>query len=54
MTDKTKKPEHLVDTYGTGALNAAKFGVSTSTREGAQQAQDARRNAKPGQYDHQR
>ena len=30
---------------------AARFGKGTSTREGAQQAQDARRDVKPGSYD---
>jgi hypothetical protein len=30
---------------------AARFGKGTSTPEGAQQAQDARRDVKPGSYD---
>lgn len=46
-----EKPEILTDTYGNrGVPDAAKFGVGTSTREGAQEAQDARRNATPGEY----
>ena len=36
--------EILVDTYGNKAPDAAKFGVGTRTNEGAQEAQDARRN----------
>ncbi len=48
----TKKPEILISTYGPKdkAPAAAKFGVGTSTREGVQGATDARRNAKPGDY----
>jgi hypothetical protein len=51
MSDTTTKPlDVLVDVYGTRAPDAAKFGVGTSTREGAQAAQDARRQAKRGDY----
>ena len=50
----TEKPEILIDTYGNKAPDAAKFGKGTSTREGAQEAQDARRSARPGEYDHRR
>jgi hypothetical protein len=46
-----KMPNILVDTYGrTNVPAAAKFGVGTSTREGAQQAADARRAQRPGDY----
>ncbi len=46
-------PDHLVAEYGnTGVPDAAKFGVGTSTRQGAADAQNARRNAQPGSYDH--
>jgi hypothetical protein len=53
MSNENTKPDHLVDVYGDSARapDAAKFGKGTSTREGAQQAQDARRNARPGDYD---
>jgi hypothetical protein len=44
------KPTILINTYGTSAPDAAKFGVGTSTRHGAQEAQDARRNVRPGEY----
>jgi hypothetical protein len=50
-SEKPKTPPVLVDTYGVRNVpDAAKFGVGTSTREGAQQAQDARREQKPGDY----
>jgi hypothetical protein len=44
-------PDVLIDTYGNKAPDAARFDKGTSAREGAQEAQDARRNAKPGSYD---
>ena len=44
---KENDTEILVDTYGNKAPDAAKFGVGTRTQEGAQQAQDARRTARP-------
>jgi hypothetical protein len=45
------KPEILVDTYGRRNVPAAaRFGVGVSTREGAQQAADARRAQRPGDY----
>jgi hypothetical protein len=45
------KPQVLTDNYGTRNVPAAaKFGVGTSTREGAQQAADARRAQRPGDY----
>ena len=43
---KDDKTEILVDTFGNKAPDAAKFGVGTRTNEGAQQAQDARRNVR--------
>ena len=49
--NRGKAPDILVDTYGTKAPDAAKFGVGATDRAGAQQAQDARRNATPGEYD---
>jgi len=46
-------PDVLVDTYGNKDVpDAARFGKGTSTTQGAQQAQDARRNATPGAFDH--
>jgi hypothetical protein len=46
-----QKPAILTDTYGVKNVPAAaKFGVGTSTREGAQQATDARRAQRPGDY----
>jgi hypothetical protein len=49
------KPELLISTYGNrGVPDAARFGKGTSTHEGAQEAQDARREVKPGEYDHKR
>ena len=47
---KSEKPEILVSVYGDKAPAAAKFGVGTSTREGVQEATDARRNAPVGEY----
>ncbi len=47
----SKQPEILIDTYGLRVPDAAKFGVGTSTRQGAQEAQDARRNVRVGDYD---
>jgi hypothetical protein len=46
-------PPVLTDTYGPPSKTpaAARFGVGTSSREGAQEAQDARRTARPGDYD---
>lgn len=46
-------PPALVDVYGPSskAPDAAKFGVGATDRAGAQQAQDARRDAVPGQFD---
>jgi hypothetical protein len=41
-------PGILVNTYGTRAPAAAKFGVGTSTREGAKEAADAQRAQRPG------
>jgi hypothetical protein len=48
MSNQNEKPVIHVDVYGKNAPDAAKFSVGTSTREGAQQAQDARRNQRPG------
>jgi hypothetical protein len=45
------KPQILVDVYGKTPPKAAVFGQGISDRAGAQQAQDARRNAVPGQYE---
>jgi hypothetical protein len=45
------KPTILTDVYGVRNVPAAaKFGVGTSTRQGAQEAQDARRAQRPGDY----
>jgi hypothetical protein len=44
------RPQVLTDTYGTQPPRGAVFDQGFSDRAGAQQAQDARRNAKPGDY----
>jgi hypothetical protein len=45
------KPAVLTDNYAVRNVpDAAKFGVGTSTREGAQQAADARRAQRPGDF----
>jgi hypothetical protein len=54
MTDATKTNDILVSTYGNKAPDAAKFGVGVSDQKRVQEAQDARRNAKPGEYAHKR
>jgi hypothetical protein len=56
MTEKTPatRPDILVDTYGNKPPRAAEFGKGISDRAGAQEAQDARRAVRPGNYDHQR
>jgi hypothetical protein len=51
VTEKPIMPPVLTDTYGKRSVpDAAKFGVGTSTKEGAQHAQDARRERRPGDY----
>lgn len=52
MTEKD--PEILIDTYGNKAPDVAKFGKGISDRAGAQEAQDARRNSRPGDYNSKR
>lgn len=54
MTDETERTNVLVDAYGDRAPAVARFGKGISDRAGAQEAQDARRNLRPGDYDHQR
>lgn len=49
--NRGQKPETLTDVYGNRPPDAAKFDVGTSTREGAQEAQDARRELPIGVYD---
>jgi hypothetical protein len=44
-------PPVLTDTYGSRPPQAAVFDQGVSDRAGAQEAQDARRNARPGNYD---
>ena len=53
---RDQKPDVLTDVYGPPSKTpaAARFGVGTSTREGAAEAADARRQVKPGQYDSKR
>ena len=41
----------LVSVYGPNAPKAAEFGVGATTLEEIEQATEARRNVKPGQYD---
>jgi len=53
MNDKTDN-DILNDVYGAHAPDAARFGKGTRNRAGAQEAQDARRSAKPGEYDQRR
>jgi hypothetical protein len=48
------KPDVLVNVYGNKPPRAAEFGKGVSDRAGAQEAQDARRNARPGEYDRKR
>jgi hypothetical protein len=48
------KPAILTDVYGSNPPAAAEFGKGVSDQAGAQQAQDARRTATPGDYDHRR
>ena len=47
----TEKPPIYTDVYGKVAPDAAKAGVGARSIEEIRQATDARRNAKPGQYD---
>jgi hypothetical protein len=54
MTTSDKKPDILVSTYGRNAPPAAKFGVGAKNSAEIREATEARRNAKPGQYDHKR
>jgi hypothetical protein len=45
------KPAILTDNYGVRNVPAAaRFGVGATTRQGAQEAQDARRAQQPGDY----
>ena len=46
--ESAKRPEILVDVYGTRAPDAAVFGRGTSTLEGAAAAAEARRQQRPG------
>jgi hypothetical protein len=48
------KPEVLVNVYGKKPPRAAEFGKGVSDIAGVQEATDAHRNAKPGEYDHKR
>jgi hypothetical protein len=45
-----QKPAILTDVFGSRPPRAAEFGRGVSDRAGAQEACDARRNAKPGEY----
>ena len=54
LTDRADEPLPLIDTYShRNVPDAARFGVGIvgADRKSAQQAQDARRNAVPGDYD---
>jgi hypothetical protein len=45
----SQKPDIKVSVYGSNAPDAAKFGVGTSTRQGVEEAAQARRdNQAPG------
>jgi hypothetical protein len=44
------KPVILTSVYGPKAPAAAKFGVGATTREQVEEAAQARRDVKPGQY----
>jgi hypothetical protein len=48
------KPAILVDVYGSNPPDAARHDRGTSTREGAADAQNRRRETPPGSYDHKR
>jgi hypothetical protein len=50
----TKQPEILVDVYGNKPPRAAEFGKGATTLAEIKEATDARRNVKPGVYDHKR
>jgi hypothetical protein len=50
MSESTK-PEVIVNVYGNKPPRAAEFGKGVSDIAGVQEAIDARRNAKPGEYD---
>jgi hypothetical protein len=52
-TDRARlgqKPDVLTDVYGARPPAAARHDGGVSDQAGAQQAQDARRNARPGDY----
>ncbi len=53
---KYEKPEILTDVYGSRPPKAAESfgGNGVTTLAEIQEATDARRNAKPGEYDHKR
>ncbi len=55
-TDKPVKPNILVDVYGNKPPKAAESfgGRGAQTIDEIKQAADARRNARPGEYDHKR
>jgi hypothetical protein len=54
--DKTPsaKPDVLVSTYGNRPPRAAEYGKGVSDIAGVEEATNARRNVKPGVYDHKR
>jgi len=54
MSNQNEKPDILVSVYGNKPHRAAEFGKGVSEAAGVHEALDARRNAKPAQYDHKR
>ncbi len=53
MSDQTK-PDILTDVYGNKPPRAAEFGKGATTLAEVKDATEARRNARPGEFDHKR